>query len=105
MILPFYLPMQDHNVGLACSVQDGECFSRLLVAPRVTLGLTSAAACIDPDTTLMVWKPDKDFKKLLSVHGCICLSSIRVFENRLAAGKGASADWENQNFFKDLYYF
>lgn len=94
--------MQDHNAGLPSSVQDGECFGRLVVAPRVTLGLTWAAAHIEPDTTLMVWKLDKDFKNVLSVHAA---SVGRRFENRLAAGKGASADWKHQNSFKDFCIF
>lgn len=60
--------MQDHNAGLPSGVQDEQCFGRLVVAPQVTLGLTWAAAHIEPDSTLMVWKLDKGFKNTLSVQ-------------------------------------
>lgn len=66
--LIFYLPVQDHNTGLASSVQCGECFGRLVVAPQVTLGLTWAVPHIEPDTVFMVWKLDKEFINILSVH-------------------------------------
>lgn len=57
--------MQDHNAGPSSSVQE---FWQAAWRSQSNLGLTWAAANTQPDTTLIVWKPDKDFKKMLSVQ-------------------------------------